>query len=183
VDGIENDDYSSQLRSLRLILGKNFRPISTAKLASVTNIPPVSIRGVEAGRRQLNNEDRRNIQVFLGANWNHEFHRWSPTWDSEIAYTRAEYEAYQSQLLTREFSQKYQADFLQALDLVLGALEPKEANIALLKLFHELRRIAAQNDLVVAQFLAPGGKTETFYWTLPESKPDREKKKKKAPAN
>ncbi len=180
MDGIENDDYSSQLRSLRLILGNNFRPISTAKLASISHIPAVSVRGVEAGRRQLNNEDYRNIEIFLGAHW--EFHRWVSTRDFEIPYTREEYETYQSQLLTREFSRAYQADFLQALDLVLAQLEPKEANTALLKLFHELRQIAAQNNLALAQVMWKPRKPLTFH--LPaESKPVGKKKKKRARTN
>jgi hypothetical protein len=35
----------------------------------------------------------------------------------------------------------------------------------------------------ISRLGVPGRKTETFYWTLPESKSDRKKKKKKARAN
>jgi hypothetical protein len=69
VDEIKNDDYASQLRALRFLLGTNFRPISTAALASLTGIDLVAIRGVEAGRRILNDDDRDAIDLLLGTRW------------------------------------------------------------------------------------------------------------------
>jgi hypothetical protein len=148
VDTIENDNYSSQLRSLRLLLGRNFRPISTAALASLAGIPPVSIHGIEAGRRKLNDEDRENIEIHLGARWNTQSHQWVYALDPETPYSRMEYETYSSQLITSHIlSRENQDRFSEALDYLLTNLEGKEAALALFKLHRELLRIADQNNV------------------------------------
>jgi hypothetical protein len=86
-DPIKNDDYSSQLRQLRFILGKKFRQMSVKVLAESARIPGVALMGVEANRRVLNDVDRENLEVFLGACWNAESHSWVCSRDHETPYT------------------------------------------------------------------------------------------------
>jgi hypothetical protein len=150
LDRIENDDYSSQLRYLRLLLGKNFKPISTEMLAAMAHIPPVSIRGVEAGRRVLNDEDRVNIEFWLGAKWNPESHQWVCSWDpaGKIQFSRLEYDVYSNQLESgRTLQRSNEAGFFKALECFLNALGPKEANFAMFKVHFEMLRIARENNV------------------------------------
>src|ERR1700740_3127611 len=88
---IANDDFSSQLRSLRLLLGKNYKPISTTTLASISGVHATAIQAIEAGRRQLNDKDRENITQFTGARWNESTHQWAFAGNPELPYTRSVY--------------------------------------------------------------------------------------------
>jgi hypothetical protein len=145
---IENDDYASQLRSLRLILAEKYRPISTETLAAMTHIAPVSIRGVEAGRRQLNSEDRTNIEIYLGAVWDTESRRWVCSWDHRVEFDRLEYEVYSNQMDPgKTLARANYAVFARSLDYLFHGLKGKEATVALLKLHHQLLAIARENNL------------------------------------
>jgi hypothetical protein len=153
VDKIENDDYAAQLRALRFLLGKNFRPISTTALAALTGIDVVSIRGVEAGRRKLNEQDQRNIMLRLGAFWNPRSLQWEITWGPETPYSRLHYEIYSNRLInSATLVAENKARVLNDLDILLqGLLQPgleaKEAVFALMKIHHELCQIAKQNNV------------------------------------
>ena len=148
MDNIENDDYASQLRSLRLILAENFRPISTENLAALAHIAPVSIRGVEAGRRQLNDEDRRNIEIYVGARWDEKSHEWVCASNPDVPFDRVEYLVYSANLESgRALTRSNQGPFSKALEILLDALPAKEANATMLKLHHELLAIAKQNNI------------------------------------
>jgi hypothetical protein len=139
---IENDDYSSQIRSLRLILGKNYRPISTTTFASISGIAEVSIRAVEAGRRKLNEQDRERITIYLGAQWDETLHNWVCSQNSKIPYTRKQYEAFNLQsLITSEQVKNKQAIFIKELNNLLGNLDPRDGYIALA----QLQRMLHQN--------------------------------------
>jgi hypothetical protein len=148
VDKIENDDYSSQLRSLRLILGKNFRPISTAALASLTGIDVVSIRGVEAGRRKLNTNDELAIAARLGTIWGRESHQWISVWAKGAPFSRLEYETYSDWLINSDTLIKENSDGVKkAIDCLLANLEAKEAALALILIGHKISEIAEQNNV------------------------------------
>jgi len=146
VDVVEDDDYSSQLRSLRLILGKNFKPISTATLAARAHLELVGVRGVEAGRRQLNFVDMAKIDFYLGALWNPNSHQWVCSWNLDVPFDRLEHEGYISRLES-DLAQSNQVPFLEALECLLAALSPKEANVTMFKLHRELLEIAKQNSV------------------------------------
>ena len=70
METIDNEDFGSQLRALRFLLGEKYRRISSETLAAMVHIPPASLRGVEAERRRLNEEDRNQFAVYAGAVWN-----------------------------------------------------------------------------------------------------------------
>jgi hypothetical protein len=147
MDVVENDDYATQLRNLRLILGKNFRPISTAALASLTGIKTVSIRGVEAGRRKLNTGDSLAITVRLGAWWHPESHQWVSVWDPEIPFSRLEYENYSNHQITHTSLAENKAGVLKALDRLLDNVQPKAAAVALLMIGFQISELAEEQKL------------------------------------
>jgi len=139
---IENDDYSSQLRSLRFILGKNFKQLSTPKLAAMTGILATAIQATEAGRRQLNDEDRESIELRLGACWNQKLHKWVCARDNKVPYTRKEYEFFTTQTLPDpKFVRANLDNYHRAVDQLMGSLEPQEANIVLIRLSRALQQI------------------------------------------
>lgn len=149
MDTIENDDYSSQLRSLRLILGKNFRPISTASLAKLTAIPLVSIRAVEAGRRVLNDEDRDAIDLFLNARWDLESHRWVCAQNRHYEFSRIEYTTYSKHHMASRLAaiKEDEESISKAIDTLLSNLEDKDAVLALCKLHRKVYELAQLNNV------------------------------------
>jgi hypothetical protein len=148
VDTIENDDFSSQLRSLRLTLGKNFRPISTEALASLASVPPVAIRAVEAGRRALNDEDRDAINVSLNARWDSEWRRWVCAENPQIQFSRLEYTGYSTRRMTERLSAlRNEAPVFKAIDILLNNLEDKEAVLVLCKLHRKIYELAVLNNV------------------------------------
>lgn len=178
MDQIENDDYSSQLRSLRLLLGKNFRPISTAVLASLTGVNPGAIRGIEAGRRSLYVEELFNIAHRLGAFWDNESHQWVTAWDHKIPFSRLQYEIYSDRLTNSERDlAENRKRIVDCLDVLLDGLEPKEAMVVLMQTHWSVSEIAGKYP----------GKRELILSPLPifeslrkeSSAPAREKRKAK----
>jgi hypothetical protein len=148
VDEIENDDYSSQLRSLRLLLGKNFRPISTASLASLSGIDLVAIRGIEAGRRKLYSEEELAIGFRLGAFWDAESHQWVTVWDHKIPFSRLQYEIYFNRLINSETDlAENKAHVFEYLNILLDGLEAKEAMVVLMQTQWRISEIARENNV------------------------------------
>jgi hypothetical protein len=152
VDEIENDDYASQLRSLRLLLGKNFRPISTDALAELTNIPVVSIRGIEAGRRQLNDDDRLALDIHLGAYWDLKSRQWLCVWQEQkgvpLPFTRQKYEVYSAGLIeSRTLVRPNITRIGKALQLLAYNLEEKQAAVALIAVHRLIVKLAEENNL------------------------------------
>jgi len=152
VDPIQNDDYSGQLRYLRLLLGKNFRPISTAALAALTEISHVAIRGVEAGRRELNDQDRLLIRTRLGGYWDTQLRQWLAVWQEKkgvpLPFSRQTYERYSEGLIS-SFSLagpniKRITEELKALS---GNLQPKDIAMALLTIHHFILNFAQQKKV------------------------------------
>jgi hypothetical protein len=150
MDRLANDDYSGQLRSLRLILGKNYRQISTATLAAMVHLDPVIIRGIESGRRLLNDADRAHIEVYLGARWDAKTRQWICAWSGlkPIPYDRLEYHVYCSQQgETRNLVDSNLVVFDEALTTLLHALSAQAAQVALIKLHQQIVDIARGSDL------------------------------------
>lgn len=140
-DAISNDDFSNQLRCLRLILGKNFRPISTERLASLSGIAPVSIRATEAGRRRLNEDDRLSIELLLGAIWNPKSRQWVAARD-HTPYTRQKYESHFIQLLQAPNLKQQRAECHKMVDRYLDALEPAKLPFGLSKVQRSLKMLS-----------------------------------------
>ena len=140
MDKIASDDFSSQLRSLRLLLGKNFRPVSTKTLASLTGIALVSIRAVEAGRRRLNEDDRWTIALLLGADWDPKSGQWIAFRD-QMPYTREKYELHKSLLLRGPDLEGLRADYHKMIDEYLDGLGPAKLHFGLSRLYSALRQI------------------------------------------
>jgi hypothetical protein len=152
VDPIQNDDYSGQLRYLRLLLGRNFRPISTAALAALTEIPHVAVRGVEAGRRELNDQDRFLIRTRIGGYWDPQLRQWLAIWQEKkgvpLPFSRQTYERYSEGLIS-SFSLavpniKRIAD---ALRILSGNLEPKDVAMALLTVHQSILNFAREKNV------------------------------------
>jgi hypothetical protein len=142
-DPIKNDDYSSQLRQLRQILGKRFKQISVRKFADAARIPNVAIAAIEANRRVLNDVDRENLEVFLGACWNTESHSWVCSRDYETPYTRFEYETHCRKVLNNpEWGKDYPKSLHEAIDELIGDLEVNEAVRVVIELRAKLRGIS-----------------------------------------
>jgi hypothetical protein len=152
VDPIQNDDYSAQLRYLRLLMGKNFRPISTAALAALTEIPHVAVRGVEAGRRELNDQDRFLIRTRLGGHWDTELRQWLAIWQEKkgvpLPFSRQTYERYSEGLIS---SLSLAAPNIQriadALKLLLGNLQPKDVAMVLLTVHQSILNFAQEKNV------------------------------------
>jgi len=146
------DDPAIQLRALRFTLGRNFKPITGDQLAALIHIPPVAIRAVENGRRKFNDDDRFNIEWFVGAVWDEKSHQWMTTWD-QTPLTREKYDSYiGDKLRDRERNpnrerEAMRAEYHRLVDLYLDELDPPIADLGLAKLTRDLRRNAKQDDV------------------------------------
>jgi hypothetical protein len=152
VDPIQNDDYSGQLRYLRLLLGKNYRPISTAALAALTEISHVAIRGVEAGRRELNDQDRLLIHTRLGARWDTQSRQWLAVWQEKkggpLPFSRHTYERYSEGLISSfSLAAKNIGRIADQLKVLSGNLQPKDVAMALLTVHHFILDLAQQKKV------------------------------------
>ena len=147
VEKLENDDYAGQIRSLRLLLGRNFKPISTEALAALVRIKVASVRGIEAGRRELNDDDRTKIAIYAGAKWDKETRQWVCV-DSErkIPFNRLAHLSYIAKIDSgRSIVPGNQSCFEDCLKFLLNRLSAKEANLALLRLRDLVLQIAKEN--------------------------------------
>ena len=155
MDKIANDDFSSQLRSLRQILGKNFRPISTKALASLSGIAVVSIRAVESGRRQLDALDRFIIELNVGTRWNPENGQWIDVRKSsageQTLFTREKYDSHIGQLRRGPELERLREEYHTLVDQYLNRLESAELQFGLSKLYYALAQIqkSAGGSLVI----------------------------------
>jgi hypothetical protein len=147
---LANNDYSGQLRWLRLILGKNYRQISAETLAAMVHLKPVVIRGIEAGRRQLNNDDRAHLLVYLGTRWDTETHQWVC---ASSNHKTVAFDGYAYQMHTQQADQApalvevQQPVVEEALRHLLKALSGRAAQVALIKVHNLLMSIAEENRL------------------------------------
>jgi hypothetical protein len=148
IEKIENDDFSSQLRSLRLLLGKNFRPISTEGLAELTSIPLLAIRAVEAGRRVLNDDDRDAIDVSLGARWDPETHQWICAQNPHFQFSRIHYMSYLKHHKAGRLSDLRQKEPLyEAIGILLSSLDAQAAVLEICKLHRQIQEHAVLNNV------------------------------------
>ena len=149
MERLENNDYAGQIRSLRLHLGRNFKPISTEALAALVRIKVVSVRGIEAGRRELNDDDRVKIAIYAGAKWDKETRQWvCADAQRKIPFDRLTHECYIAKLDSgRSMVPGNQASFEAALEFLLNRVSAKAANIALLRLRELLIDIGRENNL------------------------------------
>jgi hypothetical protein len=147
VDPIQNDDYSAQLRYLRLLMGKNFKPISTAALAALTEIPHAAVRGVEAGRRELNDQDRFLIRTRIGAYWDLQLHQWFAIWQEKkgaVLFSRQTYERYSQLISSFSMAAPNIERIAKALKLLLGNLQPKDVAMVLLTVHQSILNFAEE---------------------------------------
>jgi hypothetical protein len=135
-----------------LLLGRTFKPVSTETLAALVKMRPISVRSIEAGRRVLNEEDRRKIAIYAGAEWDNETHQWICSWsaksEKKIPFDRLAHECYIAKLDSgRSIVPGNQVSFEKALDFLLNRIPAKAANIALLRLRELLIEIGRENGL------------------------------------
>jgi hypothetical protein len=152
VDKPENIDPSVQMRALRFILGRNYKPLSSDELAGLIHIPPIAVRAVESRRRKFSADDRQNIEILAGAIWDEKSNQWVTTWD-HTPYTREKYDFYIGDKLRDQDRNPnperaaLRAQYHRMVDLYLEGLEVAIADLALTKLYRELRRIAEKDDV------------------------------------
>jgi hypothetical protein len=152
VEKVANDNYAGQLRLLRLLLGRDYKPISTEALAALVHMKVVSVRGIEAGRRELRDEDRAKIAIYAGAKWDEETSTWilvgSKAQSKKIPFTKLAHESYTAQLDSgRSMTRRNHVVFKDALEFLVNRLSAREANLALLRLHYLILEIAEENGI------------------------------------
>ena len=151
VDPIQNDDYSGQLRYLRLLMGKNFKPISTAALARLTEISHVAVRGVEAGRRELNDQDKFLIRTRIGAYWDPQLRQWLAIWREKkgvpLPFSLQTYERYSELISSFSLAAPNIKRIAEALRVLLGNLQPKDVAMALLTVHQSILNFAQEKNM------------------------------------
>jgi hypothetical protein len=118
-----SENFPAQLRGLRLILGRNNKPVSGRTFAQQARIRPGTLRAIESGRRPLNDDDRLQIAHWIGAEWSRGLKRWVYTFDHKLPFSRELFELYS----THQFNHPHARD-----------VEAHMALLALLNLLQEL---------------------------------------------
>jgi len=90
------ESVPSQLRGLRMLMGKDNKPISGRAFAAEVGIAAGTLRAVEAGARSLSKKDLDRIKNQLGAVWNPDKKFWGRLTDPSISWTKAFYEAFRA---------------------------------------------------------------------------------------
>jgi hypothetical protein len=90
------ESVPSQLRGLRLLMGKDNKPISGRAFAAEVGIAAGTLRAVEAGARSLSKKDLDRIKNQLGAVWNPNKKFWGRLTNPSIRWTKAFYEAFRA---------------------------------------------------------------------------------------
>jgi transcriptional regulator with XRE-family HTH domain len=142
----EKEHFAAQLRGLRLLLGRDNKPISGEALAELSGIALGTVRAIENGLRKLNAEDSRKLAHRLCARWSPKRKRWVDARDGKINYSRALYERY-SQVIYSETPPALRDmeiifGTLPAVFYLLRKLPDKTYRLALLELHDRLQAIA-----------------------------------------
>jgi hypothetical protein len=114
----------------------------------LSGIDVIAIRGVEASRRMLNDEDRDAIDVRLGARWDLQLHKWVCTEDPHIFFSLERYHYYLDQRMSDRIQKLKNKTLIEdALNSLLTNLEDIEAVLALCRVHRLLCSIAFQGNL------------------------------------
>jgi hypothetical protein len=137
------ENFAAQLRGLRLLLGKDNKPISGEVFAQLTGIAIGTLRSIENGLRKLNEQDLRKIERRLCAKWSRRKGRWVDARDERIAYSRAVYDRYTQAIFSEPHARELDAEALAMGVFYLLQKLPKETyHLALFDLHDQLSAIA-----------------------------------------
>jgi hypothetical protein len=164
------ENFAAQLRGLRLVLGKDNKPISGEALSEITGIALGTVRAIENGLRKLNAEDSQKLAQRLCAKWSPKRKRWVDARDEKVAYSRALYERYTQAIYseTSPFLRDLELTFatLPAVFYLLRKLPDETYRLALLELHAHLQAIAKNSG-------APPEVFEVLKALAPVVKPDQ----------
>src|SRR5258708_18311944 len=106
------ENFAAQLRSLRLALGRDYKPISGEAFDQMSGIPLGTLRSIENGLRKLSEEDVCKIEHRLCAKWNARKGRWVDARDERRLYSREVYEEYREKIFSDPDSRELDAEAL-----------------------------------------------------------------------
>jgi len=147
-DQPEKIDPSVQMRALRFILGRDYKPLSSEELAGLIYIPPVAIRAIESRRRKFSQMDRIHISTLLGATWDDQQGVWVDVRDGEL-YTKEFFILWQSSLNETKHPQleALQQEYLHAVELFWEKLPPSLNYLVVVQLYGALKEIADRHHI------------------------------------
>ena len=142
------ESVPSQLRGLRLLMGKDNKPISGRTFAAEVGIAAGTLRAVEAGSRSLSKEDLDRIKNQLGAVWNPDKKFWGRLTDSSIPWTKAFYEAFRAAVFQDPDQRALDAEAVswQIYD-ILSSIPPTRYLSAVVQLHEVLEEFAGRFPL------------------------------------
>ena len=162
------ENFGAALRGLRLLLGKENKPISGERFSELSGILPGTLHSVETNRRKLAQADVQRIENRLGAKWNSKKGRWVCRWDESIPYSREAYERYGNHIVSDEQNRELAAEAVMRGVFYMLQRLPKLAYIqALFELHDELSALAARlkapSDVMeVLEYLQPSIEIKTM---------------------
>jgi transcriptional regulator with XRE-family HTH domain len=164
----QNENFAAQLRGLRLLLGRDNKPISGETFAEMSGIALGTVRTIENGSRKLSDEDRQKIAHHLRAHWSPQKKRWVDVRDGKTPYSRQLYETHAQALNAKTTPEMRKGTFifttLPALFYLLMKLPDRSYRLAILKIHDCLQAIAETSDappevFEVLKLCAPAVKT------------------------
>lgn len=139
----QKENFAAQLRGLRLLLGKDNKPVSGEVFSNLSGIPIGTLRSIENGLRKLNENDLRKIKNRLCAKWNPRKNRWVDARDGQTLYSRAIYERYSQAIFSEPHQRELDAEMLGTIIFyLLQKLPAKTYHLGLFALHDNLVQIA-----------------------------------------
>jgi transcriptional regulator with XRE-family HTH domain len=139
----QESNHAAQLRQLRLILGKDFKPLDGEEFARLAGMAPGTLRATEAGLRKLNQRDTDRIRHRIGAVWNDKKETWVLRDDDDILFSREVYDKYVALLWNDPSNLEVDAELLyQGVFDLLSSLPKGTYHHALFELHDLLEKLA-----------------------------------------
>jgi hypothetical protein len=149
----QKENFAAQLRGLRLLLGKDNKPVSGEVFSTLSGIPIGTLRSIENGLRKLNENDLRKIKNRLCAKWNPRKNRWVDARDGQTPYSRAIYERYSQAIFSEPHAREMDAEILASIIFyLLQKLPTKTYHLGLFEVHDKLVEIAKDYEAPVEVF-------------------------------